>query len=79
MAGDGPYTTLQSDWVIRAIPTALAANIANKSSGHFDHEFIRHYLNGDHSGPKIKSDIEATLEPKENLFQNRMSGLINVF
>ena len=58
--GEGSYTTLTTDWIIRSIPTALKPNASNVNPkpGYFDHEFIKHYLNGDESGPKIVSQIE---------------------
>jgi hypothetical protein len=62
--GEGSYTTLSSDGVIRPIPTALAANVTNSTPvpGIFDHEFVKHYLNGDASGSQIIHQIDAELE-----------------
>lgn len=55
----GEHTTLSSDGFIRAIPHALPANASNSfpSPGLFDHEFVKHYLNGNGAGPQIESQI----------------------
>jgi len=53
VAGNGTYRTLMSDGVVSKIANALPPNISNQKSGHFDHLFIEHYLNGDKSGPEI--------------------------
>jgi hypothetical protein len=57
--GDGQYITLNSDGVIKWIPTALKPNISNSipAPGLFDHEFIKHYLKGNRSGPAITKAI----------------------
>lgn len=52
-----PYTTLASDGVIRLIPWSYPPNVANPNPGMFDHFFIKHYLKGQNSGPKILSDV----------------------
>lgn len=54
-----PYTTLFSDWVIRSVPHHFPPNTKNEPAGLFDHQFVEHYLNGNHSGPKILSDINC--------------------
>ncbi len=53
-----PYTTLFSDGVIRLlVPHHFPPNVGNNSAGFWDHEFVEHYLNGSHSGPKILNDV----------------------
>lgn len=52
-----PYTTLYSDMVIRSVPMSYPPNVANPSSGIFDHLFVKHYLRGKNSGPKIVNDL----------------------
>jgi len=58
---DHGYTTLFSDGVIKFIPYSLPPNTQNHSGGQFDHEFIRHYLNGDVSGPQILRQISCVI------------------
>lgn len=61
---DGPYFTLESDGVIRWIPSALPPNVANISPkpGLFDHQFVDHYLDGTPTGAKIVSTVQATFK-----------------
>lgn len=48
-----PYTNLYSDWLIRLLPNSSSPNVRNSPEGFFDHEFVKHYLNGNNSGPRI--------------------------
>jgi len=61
---DEPYTTLNSDWVVRLIPMSLPPNTENSPAGKFDHQFVKHYLLGNRSGPKIIDDIQGTMQQK---------------
>lgn len=54
---DSPYTTLVSDGIILMIPNHYPPNVSNQPAGLFDHQFIKHYLNGNKSGPKILNDL----------------------
>ena len=47
------YANLYSDWLVRVIRGSDDPNVRNHPSGIFDHQFIKHYLNGNGSGPKI--------------------------
>lgn len=59
---DAAYTTLTSDGVIRLLsPHHLPPNCSNQPSGSFDHEFIKHYVRGNNSGPKIFKDTSCLL------------------
>ncbi|MCB0351250.1 MAG: hypothetical protein KDD38_08710 [Bdellovibrionales bacterium] len=53
------FTTLKSDGVIKAIPLSLPGNITNTipKPGLFDHEFVKHYLNGDGASKQIRRQI----------------------
>ncbi|MGZ3770975.1 MAG: hypothetical protein ACXVCP_15420 [Bdellovibrio sp.] len=66
VAGDRPYTTLESDGVITPIPGSLKANVGNNPVGKFDHEFVRHYLGGNNSSPQIASQIKQVVNEKED-------------
>lgn len=57
----GTHTTLHSDWLIKLIPNSSSPNVRNKPEGFFDHEFIRHYLDGNESGPMILSKTACLL------------------
>lgn len=86
VAGNGSHVTLQSDWLIRSIPSALPPNATNRipEPGLFDHQFLKHYLNGDGASALIASSIKAAAislsevdkEPSElactNWFQRNM-------
>ncbi len=61
VAGGGDYRTLHSDRLVRSIPHSMPANVRNQTEGNLDHQFIRHYLKGDRSGPEIlKIVLEST-------------------
>lgn len=63
----GPYVTLISDGIIKCLaPNRLPPNVTNTSPkpGAFDHEFIKHYLNGELAGSRI---IENTLSQIKKL------------
>jgi hypothetical protein len=65
--GHGPYTTLKSDGIITSIPDSLTANVRNDPYGKFDHEFVRHYLEGNNSSRQISYQIYKVLnETDEN-------------
>ena len=51
------YCTLESDFLIRSIPSAPPYNVANSKHGFWDHEFVKHYLHGDSSGSKLMQMI----------------------
>jgi hypothetical protein len=65
-AGNGPYTTLTNDEVVKLVPNRRASNTTNgaaftnavKGDGH---SFTAHYLNGDVSGPKILAQVNTAL------------------
>jgi hypothetical protein len=65
-AGNGPYTTLTNDEIIKPVPNRRAPNTTNgaaftnavKGDGH---SFTAHYLDGDVSGPKIVGQVKAVL------------------
>jgi hypothetical protein len=65
-AGNGPYTTLTNDEVIKPVPNRRSPNTTNgaafvsavKGDGH---SFTAHYLNGDVSGPKIVTQVTTRL------------------
>lgn len=61
VADGSDYATLESDGVIKAIPMSLEPNVTNSNSGLFDHEFIKHYLEGDSSGPLIDNLIRKAM------------------
>ena len=65
-AGNGPYTTLTNDEIIKPIPNRRAPNTSNSAAfnklvGGDGHSFTGHYLDGDVSGPKIVSQVNTTL------------------
>jgi hypothetical protein len=66
-AGNGPYTTLTNDEVIKPIPNRKAANTTNGAAfvkateGSDGHSFTGNYLAGDVSGPKIVGHVKSTL------------------
>lgn len=58
---DSPYTTLFSDGVIGLVPFHYPPNVRNNPAGLFDHEFVKHYLGGNNSGPKILRDTACVV------------------
>lgn len=70
-----PYTTLFSDGIVALVPHHLPPNTANKPSGLFDHRFVKHYLNGNKSGPKIISDIACVV----STFRMRRPSIDSMF
>ena len=70
---DSPYTTLFSDGVIGLVPFHYPPNARNNPAGLFDHEFVKHYLGGNNSGPKILRDIACVVSryrPVDTLDEN---------
>lgn len=65
--GAGEYCTLTSDGVINVIPFALPPNTENLNAGLFDHQFIKHYLEGSRSGPKIEQMIKSSVPQSSDL------------
>jgi len=63
--GDGPYVTLIEDALIAVIRKWLPANTTNTGGacpeGFGCHEFVRFYLDGLESGPKIVQAVSATI------------------
>ncbi|MCP4023081.1 MAG: hypothetical protein GY729_14665 [Desulfobacteraceae bacterium] len=78
VAGDGPYTTLDEDYIIGAIPFAMDSNLdnffgpinTNEITGHY---FGRSYmLEGYPAETKILDDIVATIEDFKNPCPNEL-------
>lgn len=75
VAGQGPHVTLESDGVIKnllplllkdELLQPLKPNTKNRipKPGMMDHEFIKHYLEGDRSGEKILRHLRSKLVQK---------------
>lgn len=82
VAGGGPYTTLQGDLVIAAVPGSLPPNISNSFLPSLKdltgHMFIPSYMEGGNSRAKILNDLKqkiASLEAPQNPAGN---GVITV-
>jgi hypothetical protein len=66
-AGNGPYTTLTNDDLIKSIPNRRAPNTANGAAfvaatqNTDNHSFTGNYLAGDVSGPKIVEQVKTVL------------------
>lgn len=83
VAGEGPYTTLTNDIVIRPIPGALPANVSNSRIFNFrdwtGHGFTESYLEpGSNSRAQILGHIRSTLTTLETPSTNAGDGVITV-
>jgi len=85
VAGGGPYTTLVSDVVIEAVRIykdwwgTLLPNVTNSSIYEWtSHAFVKSYLNGDVSGPKIVEDIWNSIDSLEDPENIAEQGIITV-
>lgn len=63
--GNGPYVTLLEDALVAVVPGHLPANTTNTGGvcpeGFGCHDFVRFYLDGVESGPKIVQAVSATI------------------
>lgn len=62
VGGNGPYTTIDDDWVIGLVPGHLAANVSNGEVSFPGHSFVDIYLvGGSPSLTKIRNDVRAEI------------------
>lgn len=72
------YTTLERDKIIKLIPS-LPANTKNSQRYEWTgHSFIKSYLEGDISGPKIINQIRSTIEKLKDPIEEAHQGIITV-
>lgn len=72
------YTTLEEDKIIKLIPS-LPANTRNSQQYEIlGHLFVKSYLNGDISGPKIINQIRNTIEKLKDPNEDAQQGIITI-